>query len=98
MARLSIWHDWQPPGTEPQYPALVPLFPVVSYTPDAPCPHGVLPDDTRLVCMRCHKTGAKTEARIAARAASEKRTGVNQPVDPGEPATIKFKAKGKARP
>ncbi len=43
---------------KPDEPPLVPLFPIVALTPDAPCPHhGPLPRGTVLVCMICHRSG-----------------------------------------
>ena len=39
-------------------PTLVPLFPVVPYSPQAACAHhGAIPDGSALCCMVCHRSG-----------------------------------------
>jgi hypothetical protein len=43
------------PATEPR---LEPLFPVLHFVPESPCPHyGTIRRGSSLVCMVCHKSG-----------------------------------------
>lgn len=96
MGRLSLWHGYSEPAEAASYPTLVPLFGVQPLTPASPCPHhGLLPDDTQLCCMVCHRTGADAERRIAAVAAHERRHGLNQIVADASPSKIRHKPRGR---
>jgi hypothetical protein len=76
--------DW---GAVASMPKLRPLFPVRSFEPGSPCPHGELPSHTVLCCMVCHKTGGKAQARID-------RLTAKQP----DPSKAEKKAAGRFRP
>jgi hypothetical protein len=48
----------RPAGAPPRGPALEPLFPVDSFTPDSACPHhGPIKRGSIFVCMVCHQSG-----------------------------------------
>lgn len=60
-----MWDDYVPPSVKPV--GLVPLFPVVSFTPHSACPHhGPIRDNSRFVCMAC-SAASKLRDRIIER-------------------------------
>ncbi len=58
----SNWTDWEPPDRSDSGkiipPKLVPLFPVLGFTPLDSCPHfGRIRRGSVFVCMVCHQSG-----------------------------------------